>query len=95
MRRQLPLHLAWLGLVVLTLAGALAGEGAVGGWRLDALVLGLILGKGWLVARYFLEIHVAHPLIRGLILAYIGLVAGLVVMVAGYGPLVARLTSLD
>lgn len=94
MKNEWSLHLAWLGLVLLTLAGTLAGESSAGALTLGVVVVGAILGKGWLVARHFLEVNTAHPLIRRLILAYIGLIAGLVVVVACFGPAIARLTAL-
>ena len=95
MSRTLSLHWAWLGLVALTLVGALAGEGAAQGWALKIIVTATILVKGWLVARHFLEVHQAHPLIRRLILGYIATMAGMVLVVGAFGPAIARWTALS
>lgn len=52
---------AWIGLLLLTVGGLLAG----GTWGhaswLPVLVAGLIWLKGWMVGRYFLNMSEAHP----------------------------------
>lgn len=65
--------LAWLALVALTLISLGLGEwGRTASW-LPLLVAAIVWIKGTLVARHFIEVHLAHPFIAGLLRVFIAL----------------------
>lgn len=69
--RLRPLVIAWLGLVLLTLASIGLGEWLRGAWWLALLVAAIIWLKAWLVAYYFLETQLTRTFIRRLIWIFI------------------------
>ena len=69
--RLLPLFLAWLALVALTLASLGLGEWLGSAGWLPLLVAVIIWVKAWLVAHYFLEVRLSRALIRRIIWAFI------------------------
>lgn len=66
-----PLLIAWLGLVLLTLASLGLGEWLSGRSWLPLLVAAIVWLKAWLVARYFLEAQLCRTFIRRLIWVFI------------------------
>ena len=66
-----PLSSAWLILVTLTLIAPFLGLWLHGAGWLQLLVAGIIWVKGWLIARQFIEIELAHPFIRRVMQGFI------------------------
>ncbi len=67
----LPLFCSWMGLLVLTgLSLWLAQSSGRAAW-LQLPVAGIIWLKGWVVARFFIESHLAHPFIARVVRAFI------------------------
>lgn len=66
-----PLIWAWLALVALTLISLGLGRGPHGVAWLQLVVAAIVWLKGMLVARQFIEIQLAHPFIRRVLLAFI------------------------
>lgn len=58
---------AWSGLLLLTMAGLLVGSAWGHASWLPVVVAALIWIKGWVVGRYFLNIHDAHPYVAWLV----------------------------
>lgn len=58
---------AWLGLLLLTMAGLLVGRSWGHASWLPVLVAGLIWTKGWVVSQYFLNKDDAHPYVAWLV----------------------------
>lgn len=71
--RPCPLTLAWLALVGLTLASLGLGERAAAAPWLPPLVAAIVWLKGALVARQFIEAHLAHRFIARLVFGFIAL----------------------
>ncbi|MCB1939092.1 MAG: cytochrome C oxidase subunit IV family protein [Rhodocyclaceae bacterium] len=88
------LTLAWLGLVVLTLAGALLGERSTPGIWTTLVIAAVMAIKGRLVIDHFLELGNAHIRIRRLVRLYACVLPALAVITALFGPHIARLTTL-
>jgi O-antigen ligase len=59
-----PLTHAWLALVALSLISPFLGQWLHGAAWLQVVVAGIVWIKGWLIARQFIEIDLAHPFIR-------------------------------
>ena len=89
-----PLAYAWLGLVALTLLSLGLGQWFQGGAGLQLLVAAIVWMKGVLVARRFIEVQQAHPFIRRVVSAFIAFTPLALVLVAYFGPQVARWASL-
>jgi len=66
-----PLSSAWLILVALTLISPFLGLWLHGAEWLQILVAGIVWIKGWLIARQFIEIELAHPFIRRVMQGFI------------------------
>ena len=85
---------AWLGLVGLTLIGLGLSEWFRDLAWLPLMVAGIIWLKGALVARCFIESHVAHPFIANVLKVFIGIAPIALVATAFFGSTVARWASL-
>ncbi|OHC63636.1 MAG: hypothetical protein A2040_14135 [Rhodocyclales bacterium GWA2_65_19] len=66
-----PLTHAWLALVALSLISPFLGQWLHGAAGLQVLVAGIVWIKGWLIARQFIEIDLAHPFIRRVMRVFI------------------------
>lgn len=86
--------LAWLALVALTLISLGLGEWFPAAAWLPLLVAAIVWVKGTLVARCFIESHVAHPFIARVLAAFIAFAPLALVATAYFGEKVARWTSL-
>ncbi|WP_295009052.1 hypothetical protein [uncultured Dechloromonas sp.] len=85
---------AWLALVALTLLSLGLGE-----WFRDVSWLPLVVAaimwiKGVVVARCFIESHVAHPFIARVLQVFIALAPIALIVTAFFGSTVARWASL-
>jgi len=88
------LTVAWLALLSLTLASLGLGEWfREAGW-LPAMVAAIMWIKGALVARCFIESHVAHPFIARVLSAFIAFAPLALLGTAYFGPQLARLSTL-
>ena len=81
---------AWLALVALTLASLGLSE-----WFRDVAWLPLIVAsimwlKGYVIARCFIESHVAHPFIARVLKVFIAVSPIALVITAFFGATVAR-----
>lgn len=85
---------AWLALVALTLASLGLGEWFPSAPWLPLLVAAIIWIKGTLVARRFIESHLAHPFIARLLLAFVAFAPLALVATAYFGDRLARWTTL-
>ena len=85
---------AWLVLVALTLVSLGLGEWFRAARWLPLLVAALIWLKGALVARHFIESHLAHPFIARLLQAFIAIAPVALVLTAFFGDTLARWASL-
>lgn len=92
--RLAPLTVAWLGLVALTLFSVLLGRWFDGGAWLQLLVAATVWLKGWLVARRFIEVELAHPFIRRVVLTFIAFAPLALVGIAFFGERFARWATL-
>lgn len=84
---------AWLALVALTLASLGLGE-----WFRDVSWLPLVVAaimwlKGVVVARCFIESHVAHPFIARVLKVFIAVSPIALIVTAFFGSTVARWAS--
>lgn len=84
---------AWLALVALTLASLGLSE-----WFRDISWLPLVVAaimwvKGAVVARCFIEAHVAHPFIARVLKVFIALAPIALIITAFFGSTVARWAS--
>lgn len=89
-----PLFLAWLGLVALTVFGLCLGRWLAGEAWLQVAVAGVVWLKGWIVARYFLESHRAHPFVAWVVRGFLVCVPAALVFTALFGKHLARWTTL-
>ena len=89
-----PLTYAWLGLVVLTLISPLLAEVLHGAVWLQLLVAAIIWFKGWLIARQFIEIHLAHPFIRRVTLIFVAFTPVALLLTVFFGDQFARWATL-
>lgn len=85
---------AWLALVALTLASLGLGEWFRSAPWLPLLVAAIVWVKGAVVARHFIESHLAHPFIARLLQGFIALAPIALVITAYFGDGVARWASL-
>ncbi|MCG2576243.1 hypothetical protein LZ012_04460 [Dechloromonas sp. XY25] len=84
---------AWLALVALTLASLGLGE-----WFRDVSWLPLVVAaimwiKGAVIARCFIEAHVAHPFIARVLKVFIAVSPIALIITAFFGSTVARWAS--
>ena len=84
----------WLGLVALTLVGLGLGEWFRDARWLPLLVAAIIWLKGALVARHFIESHIAHPFIARLLQGFIAIAPTALVLTAFFGDTLARWATL-
>jgi hypothetical protein len=85
---------AWLALVALTLVSLGLGEWFRTALWLPLLVAAIIWCKGALVARCFIEAHVAHPFIRRILAVFIAIAPTALVLTAFFGATLARWATL-
>ncbi|MGE5493662.1 MAG: hypothetical protein ACM31P_20580 [Actinomycetota bacterium] len=85
---------AWLALVILTLASLGLGEWFPAATWLPLLVAAIVWVKGCLVARCFIEAHVAHPFIARGLRVFIAFAPLALVATAYFGDHLARWTAL-
>lgn len=90
----LPLTLAWLGLVVLTLCSLGLGQWFHGANWLPLLVAAIVWVKGTLVARAFLESRLAHPFIARVLAGFITFTPLALVLTAFFGREFAQWATL-
>ncbi|MGB7502323.1 MAG: hypothetical protein WBM25_07990 [Azonexus sp.] len=88
------LTLTWLALVALTLVSLGLGEWFRAAHWLPLLVAAIIWLKGAMVARYFIESHLAHPFIARLMRVFIAIAPVALVLTAFFGDTLARWASL-
>ncbi|QKV58658.1 MAG: hypothetical protein HT580_16930 [Dechloromonas sp.] len=84
----------WLALVALTLVGLGLGEWFRDGRWLPLLVAAIIWLKGALVARHFIESHIAHPFIARLLQGFIAIAPAALILTAFFGDTLARWATL-
>jgi hypothetical protein len=89
-----PLFLAWLGLVLLTLLGLALGQWTDHAAWLQLPVAAIVWLKGWVVARHFIEAHLAHPFIARVVQGFIACVPFALVLTAWLGERFVRMTTL-
>lgn len=89
-----PMTYAWAVLVGLTLCSLALGTWFPTATWLPLLVAIIIWAKGALVARHFIESHVAHPFIRRLLGAFIWFAPAVLAITSFFASSVARLTTL-
>jgi hypothetical protein len=89
-----PLVLAWLGLVALTILGLGLGRSSGGASWLPLAVAAIVWLKAWIVARHFIESHLAHPFIAWVVRVFIVCVPSALVFTAWFGPHLAQWTKL-
>jgi hypothetical protein len=85
---------AWLALVALTLVSLGLSEWFRAADWLPLLVAAIIWFKGALVARCFIETHVAHPFIARVVKTFIALAPLALIATAFYGATLARWATL-
>lgn len=85
---------AWLGLVALTLFSLGFGEWLRNASWLPLLVAAVIWAKGTLVARCFIESHVAHPFIAWLLRVFVAFSVLALALTALFPQQIARLTTI-
>ena len=85
---------AWLALLLLTVVSLAAGEWLRGVPWLPLLVAAIIWLKGTLVARHFIESHLAHPFIARSLQVFVAFVPAALVLTAFFGDWIARWASL-
>jgi len=85
---------AWLGLVALTLAGLGLSEWFRDARWLPLLVAAIIWFKGALVARCFIESHVAHPFVARVLSVFIAISPLALIATAFFGGTLARWATL-
>lgn len=88
------LAIAWLALVALTLVSLGLGEWFGSADWLPLLVAAIVWLKGVVVARRFIESHLAHPFIERVVQAFIALAPVALVVTSYFGHGLARLTTL-
>lgn len=88
------LTVAWLALVALTLTGLGLSEWFRDAHWLPLLVAAIIWIKGSLVARCFIEAHIAHPFIARVLKVFIAFAPLALIGTAFYGNTLARWATL-
>lgn len=81
---------AWLALVALTLASLGLGEWFRAATWLPALVAAIMWLKGIVIARCFIEAHIAHPFIARVLTVFIAFAPIALLITAFFGNTVAR-----
>lgn len=89
-----PLFRAWLILAVLTVVSLGLGQWFHGAPWLPLLVAAIVWLKGALVARRFIESHLAHPFIARVMPAFIAFTPLALVATSFFGDWIARWASL-
>lgn len=89
-----PLTYAWLALVALTLLSLGLGQWFHGAAWLPLLVAVIVWLKGALVARCFIESHIAHPFIRRVLNGFVAFTPVALVLTAFFGGQFARWATL-
>jgi len=84
----------WLGLVALTLIGAVLAENGHAGWLLSLAVAGAILIKTGLVIDHYMEMPTAKVSFRWALYAFAVVLALLVLLTQGFGEAIKRLTTI-
>lgn len=84
----------WLGLVTLTLLGALLAETGHAGWPLSLAVAGVILFKGGLVIDQYMEMRTAKRSFRRVMYTFSAVLALMVLLTQGIGETLMRLTTI-
>ena len=84
----------WLGLIGLTLLGALLSETGNAGWPLTLTVVAIIFIKGCIVIDYYMEMRSADLRFRSVLIVFITLISALVVVSFTSGEMIRRLTTL-
>lgn len=87
------LDLTWLGLVALSLAGAVLGGTQEPGLAATVFIALVMAIKVKLVCDHYLELSRAHPRIRLALQAFCYGMPLLVIVTSLTGPLIARLSS--
>lgn len=85
---------SWLLLVALTLAGLGLSEWFRAARWLPLLVAAIIALKGGIVARAFIESHLAHPFIARVVRSFILIPPLALIVTAFFGDTLARWASL-
>lgn len=85
---------AWLALIALTLVSLGLSEWFRAADWLPLLVAAIIWFKGALVARCFIEAHVAHPFIARVVKTFIALAPLALIATAFHGATLARWATL-
>jgi hypothetical protein len=85
---------AWLALVALTLASLGLSEWARDFAWLPLIVAAIMWIKGAVVARCFIEAHVAHPFIARVLKVFIAISPIALIVTAFFGSTVARWASI-
>jgi len=93
-RHDRKLTLAWIFLLVLTLAGGYLGETAEPGLGITLIVAAVIAIKGRVVIDHFMELVEANQRIRRLMNTYFYVLPAMVIAVDLCGPWLARLTTI-
>jgi len=88
------LTVAWLALVALTLVSLGLSEWFRDARWLPLLVAAIIWFKGALVARCFIESHVAHPFIARVLSVFVAMSPLALIATAFFGGTLARWASL-
>lgn len=89
-----PLAATWLALVALTLASLFLGQWLHGLAALPLLVAAIVWLKGWLIARHFIETHLAHPFIRRVTQAFIAFTPFALLLTVFFGHQFVRWATL-
>ncbi|MBP9713294.1 MAG: hypothetical protein KBD60_06305 [Sterolibacterium sp.] len=89
-----PLTWTWLALVALTLLSLELGRWMHGAALLQVVVAAIIWFKGRLVARHFIEAHIAYPYIRNLLNVFIAFAPLALLMIVFFGREFARWATL-
>lgn len=84
----------WLGLIALTLFGAVLAETGHAGWLLSLFVAGAILIKGGLVIDRYMEMSAARVSFRRALYAFATVLALLVLLTQGFGAALKQFTTI-
>ena len=90
----LPLTIAWLGLIALTLLSLGLSQWLHGAGWLPPLVAAIIWLKGALIAHQFIEVGLAHPFIRRVVAGFIAFTPLALLGISYFGARVAGWASL-
>ena len=84
----------WLGLIALTLLGAVLAETGHAGWPLALAVAATILVKGGLVIDRYMDMRAAKASFRRVLYAFVALLAVMVLLTQGFGEALKRFTTI-